>query len=107
MSTTSKRKSRSQSYRVTTAQEFLDLSDDDMALIDLKVSLIKKLRAVRAQSKLTQKQLAKLIGSSQPRVAMLERGSPDVSLDLICRALLALGVSRNEIGKTISAKRAA
>jgi hypothetical protein len=33
--------------------------------------------------------------------------APDVSLDLICRALFALGVSREQIGKTLSAKRAA
>jgi hypothetical protein len=37
----------------------------------------------------------------------MEATSPDVSLDLICRALFALGVSRHQIGKVIGGKRAA
>ena len=94
-------------YRVTDTQEFLGLSDDEITLIDLKISLIEKLREVRKRKMLTQKQLAVLLQSSQSRIAMLERGAADVSLDLICRALIALGVPRREIGKAISAQRAA
>jgi hypothetical protein len=37
----------------------------------------------------------------------MEASSPDVSLDLICRALLAMGVSRQGIGKAIASIRAA
>jgi transcriptional regulator with XRE-family HTH domain len=48
-----------------------------------------------------------LIGSSQPRIAMLERGRPQISLDLICRALFALGTTRRELGKAILSARAA
>jgi DNA-binding XRE family transcriptional regulator len=95
------------SYRVTSTQEFLGLSDQEMELIDLKISLIQKLREVRKRRMLSQQQLARLLGSSQSRVAMLERGAPDVSLDLICRALIAMGVPRKEIGKAIGSRRAA
>lgn len=94
-------------YRVTDAQKFLGLTDEEMALIDLKLSLIGKLKETRAARNLTQQQLAKLIGSSQSRIAMLERGRPDVSLDLICRALFALGLTRRDLGKAITAARAA
>jgi DNA-binding XRE family transcriptional regulator len=94
-------------YRRTTTQEFLGLSDEEMSLIDLKISLVEKLRDIRRQRDLTQQQLAELIHSSQSRVAMLERGRPDVSLDLICRALFALGVSRRELGKAIQSGKAA
>jgi hypothetical protein len=38
---------------------------------------------------------------------MLESGSSDASLELICKALFTLGVSPKEIGKTISSPRAA
>jgi DNA-binding XRE family transcriptional regulator len=95
------------SYRKTTTQAFLGLSDEEMSLIDLKISLIGKLKATRTQRNMTQHQLAKLINSSQSRIAMLERGRPDVSLDLICRALFALGVSRRELGKAIFPGKAA
>jgi DNA-binding XRE family transcriptional regulator len=67
-------------YRVTTTQEFLGLSDEEMAVIDLKVLLIEKLKELRSQKKMTQHQLARLLGSSQSRVAMLEKGRPGVSL---------------------------
>jgi hypothetical protein len=45
--------------------------------------------------------------SSQSRVAMLESGSSDASLELICKALFVLGISSKELGKTISATKAA
>ena len=94
-------------YRLSDTQEFLGLSDQEMAVIDLKINLIQKLKEARKASGLTQKQLAKLMKSSQSRVAMLEGGSPDVSLELICKALFTLGISSKELGKTISTTRAA
>ena len=94
-------------YKITSPKEFLNLSDEEMAIIDLKINLIKKLKKVRIASGVTQKQLAKLVQSSQSRIAMLEGGSSDVSLELICKALFALGVSRRELGQTISSPKAA
>lgn len=94
-------------YKVIDAQKFLNLSDEEMAVIDLKISLIQKLKEVRKAAGVTQKQLAKLIKSSQSRVAMIESGSSDVSLELICKALFVLGISSKELGKTIAATKAA
>ncbi|HEX4055575.1 MAG TPA: helix-turn-helix transcriptional regulator [Tepidisphaeraceae bacterium] len=94
-------------FKVGTVQEFLTLSDEEVALIDLKIRLIEMLRTVRKQAGATQHALARLIGSSQSRVAKMERGAADVSLDLLCKALFALKVSRREIGKMIASKRAA
>jgi predicted transcriptional regulator len=94
-------------YRITDTQEFLGISNEEMAIIDLKLSLIHKLKEARKAAGVTQKQLALLMHSSQSRIAFLEGGSPDVSLELICKALFALGVTRKEIGKTISMTRAA
>ena len=100
-------KLRKLGYRVTSAQEFLGLSDEEVALIDLKIALIEMLKEKRQSKGMTQHQLARLIRSSQPRVAMLEKGASDVSLDLICRALFALGVTRTGLGKAIISHRAA
>ena len=49
------------------------------------------MRARREQQHLTQEQVAKKLKSSQSRVAKLEAGSADVSLDLMFRGLFALG----------------
>jgi transcriptional regulator with XRE-family HTH domain len=43
----------------------------------------------------TQTELADLIGSSQSRVAKMEAGDPSVSIDLLIRALLALGANHS------------
>ena len=94
-------------YTITDTQKFLNLSDEEMAVIDLKISLVQKLKDVRKAAGVTQKQLAKLMKSSQSRVAMLESGSSDASLELICKALFVLGISLKELGKTISSTKAA
>src|ERR1700677_3018165 len=94
-------------FKVGTAQEFLGLSDEEMALIELKVRLIEILKAARKSASVTQQELATLLSSSQSRVAKVESRPADVSLDLICKALFALGVSRQAIGKALASKRAA
>lgn len=91
-------------WKVGTVQQFLHLSDEEMALIELKRSLIKKIKSVRKANGITQQSLAKLLESSQSRVAKLEKGESGISLDLICKALFALGLSRKELAKVISGK---
>lgn len=39
--------------------------------------------------------------SSQSRVALMEKGSPSVSIDLLIRGLFALGITRKELAKAI------
>ena len=78
-----------------------------MALIDLKVRLVTMLKATREAKQITQQKLAELMSSSQSRVAKLEGACADASLDLICRALFAIGVTTREIGRNIASKKAA
>jgi transcriptional regulator with XRE-family HTH domain len=54
------------------------------------------------RKKLTRAELAKAIEFSQFRVAKMEAGDPTVSIDLLVKSLLALGVSKKELGRTIS-----
>jgi transcriptional regulator with XRE-family HTH domain len=48
-------------------------------------------REARAISNLSQKELGKLLKTSQPRIAKIERAAPDVSLDQLVRAFVAAG----------------
>ena len=82
--------------------EFLGLSAEESAYIEMKLALSEKLKERRRHKKLTQAQLAKAIDSSQSRVAKMEAGDPTVSMDLLVKSLLALGVTRKELGRTIS-----
>ena len=89
-------------WRIGSADELLGLSPEESAYIELKLNLSEKLRQKRIRKKLTQGDLAQLISSSQSRVAKMEAGDPSVSVDLLVRSLLALGVSRKELGRSFS-----
>ena len=89
-------------WKFGSTKEFLGLSDEESAYIELKIKLSSNLRKVRKEQNITQSELAKILKSSQSRVAKIETGDPSVSLDLIIRSLLALGTSKKDIARTIS-----
>ena len=88
-------------WKVGSVDEFLDLTPEESAYIEMKVRLSEQLRQRRQRKRLSQVEFAKLIKSSQSRVAKMEGGDPSVSLDLLIRSLLALGASRRDLGKLI------
>ena len=53
--------------------------------------LADELRQRRLQRGFSQAALAKMIGSSQSRIAKLEGGDPSASLELLLRAVIATG----------------
>lgn len=89
-------------WAVGDAQAFLGLSDEEQAFIDLKLALAESLRRRRIERGLTQTELARLVESSQSRVAKMEAGDRSVSLDLLVRSLLAIGVSRRDLARIIA-----
>ena len=95
-------------WKVGTVRQFLGLSDEEVAFVDLKLALARSLRSRRERKGLTQNQLAELIESSQSRVAKMEAGDRTVSLDLLVRSLFAMGTTKRELARIISTpKRAA
>ena len=90
-------------WRVGTASEFLGLSAEESAYIEMKLALSEALREEREKKKLSQVQLAQLIASSQSRVAKMEAADPSVSMDLLVKSLLALGVARKKIARALAA----
>ena len=91
-------------WKVGSAKDFLKLSDEEVMLVELKLSLTGALKAARQKRHLSQIDLAQRLGSSQSRVAKIEAGDPSVSLDLIVRALFAAGATRQELQRAFSAK---
>ena len=89
-------------WKTGSIAEFLGLSAEEVAYVEMKLALSKELKERRVQKRLTQKELADAIESSQSRVAKMEAGDPTVSIDLLMKSLLALGVSKKELGRTIS-----
>lgn len=93
----------SKGWKVGNAEEFLDLTPEEARYVELKIHLSESLRNRRERRGLTQTDLAKMIRSSQSRVAKMETGDPSVSLDLLVRSLLALGASKKELAKAFAA----
>ena len=88
-------------WRVGTAAEFLGLTAEESAFVEMKLALADGVRRRRKAKRLTQVQLADRIGSSQSRVAKMETADPAVSIDLLVRTLLAMGASRADVAQVI------
>lgn len=89
-------------WRVGSTREFLALSDQEAAYVELRLGLADSLKKRRLKGNLSQADVARLIRSSQSRVAKMEGGDASVSLDLLIRSLLALGASNREVARAIA-----
>ena len=92
-------------WTVGTVDEFLELSPEERAFVDVKLALAEALRARRERKKMTQAQMAKLLGSSQPRVAMMEAGDGSVTVDLLVRSLFAIGATPKDLARVLAGRR--
>lgn len=89
-------------WKIGNASDFLGLSQEETAYVELKVSLARYLQKKRQTKNMTQNTLAYLIHSSQSRVAKMEKSDSTVSIDLMIRSLLALGTSKTELARAIA-----
>ncbi len=94
---------KAKGWRTGSVAEFLGLSPEESYFIELKLKLSDELKKRRAKRKISQQQLATLIGSSQSRVAKMERGDASVSIDLLVKSLLAVGAKPKDLGRSIAA----
>jgi predicted XRE-type DNA-binding protein len=96
-------KLEAQGWKFGTARDFLGLSAEEAAYVEIKLQLANAFRDLRKKQRLTQVRTAKLLRSSQSRVAKMEAGDPSVSMDLLVRALLALGITHKGLVHAIRA----
>jgi ribosome-binding protein aMBF1 (putative translation factor) len=94
-------KLRKAGWRSGSVKDFLKLSDQEAALVEIHVSLSRYLRERRSGLGISQAELAARMGSSQSRIAKMEAADASVSLDLLIRSLLALGASTKDIARAI------
>jgi len=94
-------------WRVGNADEFLGLTPVEAAYVEIKLVLSDHLKKQRQCRNLTQSELGELLQSSQSRVAKVEASDPSVSLDLLIHALLALGISREDLACMIEPQQRA
>ena len=89
-------------WKLGSAKDFLGLTPEEEAYIELRLKLADSLKVRRNARGVTQTQLAHVLRSSQSRVAKMEAGDPTVSLDLLVKSLLALGTSSRELAQIIA-----
>ena len=78
-------------FWVGDAADFLGMTEAERRLLDLRVAVSLAVKRRREAAGVTQAELAGLIGSGQSRVAKIESGGGKASLDLMFKALVALG----------------
>ena len=88
-------------WKVGDARSFLGLSDEEAALVEMKLALADHLRRRRQARHVSQVELADQLGSSQSRVAKMEAADASVSLDLMIRALLVLGETPRAVARVL------
>ena len=82
-------------------REFLDLSAEDMAIIEIKARLAREVRKRRKAKRLSQASLAERVSTTQSRIARIE--AAEASIEMLIRSLLALGESRSRIARLLAA----
>lgn len=104
MNAQKKKQLEAKGWKIGSPREFLGLTKEEAAYIELKLLLSENLAARRKEIRLNQVELAKLLRSSQSRVAKMEKGDTSVSLDLLIRSLLAMGTTKQGLAKIFSSK---
>lgn len=102
MKTSKSKRLEAKGWKIGNSTEFLGLSSEEAAYVELKLALSKNLQATRKEKNMTQEELARLLKSSQSRIAKMEAGDPSVSLDLLVRSLLVLGTSRKTLSRILA-----
>jgi DNA-binding XRE family transcriptional regulator len=105
MKVAKKRRLEAAGWTVATADKLLGLSKEESEFVELKLALAEGIRTRRRLHHMTQTQLARLVGSSQSRIAKMEAADPTVAVDLMVRSLFATGAGRRELASIIQRRR--
>ncbi|HYX46658.1 MAG TPA: helix-turn-helix domain-containing protein [Sphingomicrobium sp.] len=101
MKRTKRKRLEAAGWQIGAVGQLLELSRQEAELVELRLALARGLRRRREARHLTQARLAKLIGSSQSRVAKMEAADSTVAFDLLLRSLVATGATRRELARII------
>jgi len=88
---------KAEGWEVGNTSDFLGLTPEELAFIDLKIALIKRLKQLRISQNISQESLAEKIKSSQAKVDKIEAGDRSVSVDLILKTMFSLGATNQDI----------
>lgn len=96
MEKTKRQKLESAGWQVGDTADFLQLSSEEVAFMEMKLFLNNQLKELRQSETLSQRNLPQKLNFLQPRVAKMEANDSSVPIDLMVRTLLALGATRED-----------
>lgn len=88
-------------WKVGNVADFLELSKEDSAYLELRLSMATYIKSLRKKNHLRQIDLAKRLHTSQSRIAKIESADPTVSLDLMAKSAFAMGATPKQLAKAI------
>jgi len=88
-------------YNVTDATEWLGLSPEEEAMVNMRVNFAMEIERVCRERGITQQALAEKIGTRQSGVARMLNNPSKATLDYLIRTLLALGTPSKRIASLI------
>jgi predicted XRE-type DNA-binding protein len=92
-------------WRIGDYGDFLELTDDEREIVELRFRLAKQIRERREKAKMTQEALAVALASTQPRVAKIEAAARGVSLDQLFRAYFVVGGKTEQLFLTATPQK--
>ena len=83
------------------AADFLEMSTEERSYLEAKLRLARKIEELRKKEGMSQAALAAAMKTSQPNIARLERKPECVSLDMLFRTLISLGLPSKKIASLL------
>lgn len=88
-------------FEVTDSADWLGLTSEERIIVEMRIALSEELDRIRKEKKLSQSDLAKLLGTKQSGISRLISNPSSTTLDALIRALLALGATTRHIAALI------
>ncbi len=104
MNQSKKQKLEAAGWRVGSVSDFLKLTPEESAIVELRLTLSKAIKSRRLKRKMTQAEFAASLGTSQSRVNKMEAGDASVSFDLFIKSLVVSGVTVSELSKILASR---
>ncbi len=104
MEKSKKEKLKNAGWNVGSVADFLNLSNEETAIIELRLALSEGVKNIRIQSNMTQTGFASKLGTSQSRLNKIEAGDASVSLDLLIKSLVRSGLNVTDIANIMVGK---
>jgi DNA-binding XRE family transcriptional regulator len=84
-------------WKMGNAEDFLNLTPTQSAYLDLRIEFHHKLRECMKKRGYTYIQLGKLLNLPKSTIKKIEVGGPGLTIDLMIRSLLEIGVTGKEM----------